>query len=76
VDRIFSLQDCSREQMLDQAKQQAVEKAIAAGAVPASIEVVDVEEVPLGYLPGNATRIRVKAVGDLRLEPDGHQAPR
>jgi N-methylhydantoinase A/oxoprolinase/acetone carboxylase beta subunit len=76
VDRISSLQDCSREQMLDQAKQQAVEKAIAAGAVPASIEVVDVEEVPLSYLPGNATRIRVKAVGDLRLAPDDHQALR
>jgi hypothetical protein len=25
--------------------------------------------VPLAYLPGNATRIRVKAVGDLTLLP-------
>jgi hypothetical protein len=30
--------------------------------------VVDFDEVPLPYLPGNATRIRCKAVGDLRLE--------
>ena len=29
------------------------------------VEIVDVEEVPLAYLPGNATRIMVKAVGDL-----------
>jgi hypothetical protein len=26
---------------------------------------MDIEEVPLAYLPGSATRIRVKAVGDL-----------
>jgi hypothetical protein len=28
---------------------------------------VDIEEVPLAYLPGNAIRIRVKAVGELSL---------
>jgi hypothetical protein len=27
--------------------------------------VVDVEDVPLAYLPGNATRVRVRVVGDL-----------
>jgi len=39
----------------------------AAGADPAAVRVVDFDEVPLPYLPGNATRIRCKAVGDLRL---------
>jgi hypothetical protein len=29
--------------------------------------VVDMEEIPLTYLPSNALRIRVKAVGDLYL---------
>ena len=38
------------------------------GAVPESVEIVEVEEIPLSYLPGNATRIRVKAVGTLALE--------
>ena len=28
---------------------------------------VDVEDVPLAYLPGNATRVRVKAVGELHV---------
>jgi hypothetical protein len=31
------------------------------------VHVVDVEEVPLTYLPSNAVRIRVKAVGDLAM---------
>ena len=64
-DRIFSLADLSRDQALDQAKQEASERAVNAGANAQSIEIVDVEEVPLAYLPGNATRIMVKAIGDL-----------
>jgi N-methylhydantoinase A/oxoprolinase/acetone carboxylase beta subunit len=65
TDRIFSLATMSRDEALAQAKQEAIDKAVAAGAVPASVEIVEVEEVPLAYLPGNATRIAVKAVGNL-----------
>ncbi len=64
-DRIFSLAELSRDDALDQAKGEASERAVNAGADAKSIEIVDVEEVPLAYLPGNATRIMVKAVGDL-----------
>lgn len=55
----------SRDDALALAKQEAVDKAVATGAVRETVEIVDVEEVPLAYLPGNATRIAVKAVGDL-----------
>ncbi len=65
-DRIFSLAELSRDEALDQAKQEASDRAVNAGAAAASVDIVDVEEVPLAYLPGNATRIMVKAVGDLR----------
>ena len=41
--------------------------AVAAGARAETIEVVDVEDVPLAYLPGNATRVRVKVVGELHV---------
>lgn len=64
-DRIFSLAEMTRDEALDQAKQEATDRAVNAGASADSIEIVDVEEVPLAYLPGNATRIMVKAVGDL-----------
>lgn len=67
VDRIFSLERLSREQALEQAKEEAVEKAVDAGASAETVHIVDVEEVPLAYLPSNATRIRVKAVGELEL---------
>jgi N-methylhydantoinase A/oxoprolinase/acetone carboxylase beta subunit len=67
VDRIFSLEAMSREEALCQAKEEAISKTVDAGANPATVEVVDVEEVPLAYLPGNATRIAVKSVGDLAI---------
>lgn len=65
VDRIFSLDKLSREEALEQARKEATDKAIAAGADPDSITLLDQEDVPLAYLPGNATRIHLKVVGDL-----------
>jgi N-methylhydantoinase A/oxoprolinase/acetone carboxylase beta subunit len=67
VDRVYALEGRSRAEALDEAKAEATEKAVAAGADPVTVQIVDVEDVPLTYLPGNATRIRVKAVGDLTL---------
>ena len=65
VDRIFSLDGKTREEALAEALKEATDKAIAAGARPDSIELLDQEDVPLAYLPGNATRIRLKVVGDM-----------
>jgi N-methylhydantoinase A/oxoprolinase/acetone carboxylase beta subunit len=68
VERVFSLDRLTRDAALDQAKNEAIDKAVAAGATPTSVRIVDVEDIPLPYIPGNATRIKVKAVGDLELE--------
>jgi N-methylhydantoinase A/oxoprolinase/acetone carboxylase beta subunit len=76
VDRIVALEGTTRDAALEAAKAEAVEKAVAAGAAEGSVRVVDVDDVPIAYLPGNATRIRVKAVGDLDLERVGVAAGR
>jgi N-methylhydantoinase A/oxoprolinase/acetone carboxylase beta subunit len=68
VERVVSLASLSRDDALEEAKAEAVSKAVAAGAVESTVRVVDVEEVGLAYLPGNATRIKVKVIGDLELE--------
>ncbi|MEV8015769.1 hydantoinase/oxoprolinase family protein [Streptomyces sp. NPDC086554] len=65
VDRVYQVPEGRRDSVLAGARDEAVERARAAGARPGSVRVVDIEEVPLAYLPGGATRIRVKAVGDL-----------
>jgi N-methylhydantoinase A/oxoprolinase/acetone carboxylase beta subunit len=67
VDRVYAIEPGRRDQVIDEAKQEAVDRAIAAGASPSSVRIVDFDEVPIPYLPGNATRIRAKAVGDLQL---------
>lgn len=67
VDRVYALAEISRDAALADAKERATEAAVAAGARRDSIEIVDVEDVPLAYLPGNATRVRVKAVGELHV---------
>ena len=65
VEKVYSLENMTREEALASARDEAREKAVTAGADPASVEIVEVEEVPLTYLPSNAVRVRIKAVGDL-----------
>ncbi|MEN9409244.1 MAG: hypothetical protein RL216_1218 [Pseudomonadota bacterium] len=67
VDRVYALADIGREQALEDARTRAIDAAVAAGAARHTVEIVDVEDVPLAYLPGNATRVRVKAVGELNV---------
>ena len=67
VDRIYSLETLSREAALADAENEARAKAVAAGALPRSIHVTEREDVPLAYLRGNATRVRVKVVGDMEF---------
>ena len=63
VDQIF--QDLSRDQAIARARQLAEEKAVEAGADPATLAVVEVEDLPLAYLPGNSLRTRVRVVGEI-----------
>ena len=65
-DRIFSLDGISRDDAVTAAKAEAETQAVEAGADAASVRIVEMDEIPLSYLPGNATRLRVKAVGDLQ----------
>ncbi|QQE80474.1 hydantoinase/oxoprolinase family protein [Alicyclobacillus sp. SO9] len=65
VDQIFMLGEAGRSAALAGAKAKAIELAIKAGADKDQVQVIEVEEVPLGYIPGNASRIRVKAAGPL-----------
>jgi N-methylhydantoinase A/oxoprolinase/acetone carboxylase beta subunit len=65
VDRIFQLGHDGRRGALEEARAEARERAIRAGADPDDVEIVEVEEIPLSYLTDPAVRIRVKAAGAL-----------
>jgi len=65
VDRIASLVGIDRAQMLETARRDAIARCVAGGADEGTVRVVDVEEIPLAYLPSNAVRVIVKTIGDL-----------
>ncbi|MDP2955753.1 MAG: hydantoinase/oxoprolinase family protein [Longimicrobiales bacterium] len=64
VDQVFS--GLGRERALAEAERIARSRAVEAGAAEATLSVVEAEDIPLAYLPGDALRVRVRVVGDAR----------
>jgi len=64
VDQIFT--DMERAKAIATARERAEANAIRAGALESSIKLVEMEDIPLAYLPGNSLRVRVRVVGDVR----------
>jgi hypothetical protein len=63
VDQVF--RNLGRETAIAKATEIATDRALGSGADAASIEVIEVEDLPLAYLPGDARRVRVRVVGNL-----------
>lgn len=65
VDKIYSYERLGREEAIYDAKCHAIKTAVEAGANEETVEIIDFDEVPLAYIPGNTVRLRVKAAGEL-----------
>ena len=65
IDRVFSYEEFSRDAALAEAKKHVIEKTRLAGADADKIEIVELEEIAMGYLPGHAVRVKAKAAGPL-----------
>jgi N-methylhydantoinase A/oxoprolinase/acetone carboxylase beta subunit len=63
VDQIF--QNLTREAAITEARRIAEQRAVSGGADSATLQVVEIEDLPLAYLPGNSLRVRVRVVGDI-----------
>jgi N-methylhydantoinase A/oxoprolinase/acetone carboxylase beta subunit len=63
VDQIF--QNLPRDAAIAEARRIAEQRAVSGGANAATLQVVEVEDLPLAYLPGNSLRVRVRVVGDI-----------
>ena len=64
-EQLIDYNEIPRDEALAKAKAEAVELAVSAGAVRETVEIVDAEDVPLQYYPGNTARVKIKAAGDL-----------
>ena len=67
TDKVYSYEQITREAAIESAKTDAINRAVDAGASEGSVEIIDFEEMPLAYMPGNAVRVRAKAAGELRV---------
>ncbi|WP_240197013.1 hydantoinase/oxoprolinase family protein [Nonomuraea lactucae] len=65
VDKILSLETLTKEQAVSQCRVEAIDKAVAAGADPDTVEIVELETVPVAYFAGVAIRVRVRAIGNV-----------
>ena len=63
MESIYKLDDISRKDAIENAKQNAINKAKDLGAKEDTINIINIEDIPLTYLPGNATLVKAKAVG-------------
>lgn len=64
---VYSRDDRGRSAAHDEVRGQAIERAIAAGADEATIEITEVDEIPISYLEDPIVRLRVKAVGEMMI---------
>ena len=69
LDQVF--QNMTRDQAIAEARRLAETRAVDAGADPATLKVVEVEDIPLAYLPGNSLRTRVRVVGSIAAARQG-----
>lgn len=65
VDRIVSGDAAARAQAARDAESLALQRAVLAGAVDATVRIVESEELPVAYLPGDFVRLRVQAIGEV-----------
>jgi len=65
VDRIFRLDGTDRASVLAGARDEARQRAVDAGADADRVRDLDLEEIQLAYLPGDAVRVRARAAGPL-----------
>ena len=65
IDHIYSYQKLSREQALADARQNVAGRVIQAGGDQDTLRFIDIDETALNYLPGEAVRVRAKAVANL-----------
>jgi hypothetical protein len=61
ADQVF--RDLTRDEAIAAARGIAEDRAVQAGAARDSLKTVDVEDMPIAYLPGNALRVRVRVAG-------------
>jgi len=70
VDQIISVTPSTREHAIESLRRETISRCATAGALAQSIEIIDIEEIPLAYLPAGSVRMQMRAVGNLDFSRD------
>ncbi len=65
VERMVNYSDVPREVIIERVSQEAMSRAVEAGADASTVRIADIEETTISYMAEGSTRLRVKAVGDV-----------
>jgi N-methylhydantoinase A/oxoprolinase/acetone carboxylase beta subunit len=65
VERMYDLNSQGREGALGEAKREAIAAAVSAGADANSVEIIDVQEMPMTHMRAGSVQIRIRAAGPL-----------
>jgi N-methylhydantoinase A/oxoprolinase/acetone carboxylase beta subunit len=65
VEKFYDVATLGRERALEIAKQEAIDAAVAAGAIPEAVEIVEVGELPMTHMKAGSVQVRVRAAGPL-----------
>lgn len=65
TDKLYDVATMGREAALAQAKQDASDLAVAAGAAPDTVNIIGIQELPMTHMQTGSVQIIVRAVGDL-----------
>lgn len=65
VNKVVDFSKTPRAKYLKEMKKKVIDHAIKQGAAINTVKIVDIEEVPLTYFPGNSFKLKIKAVGNL-----------
>ncbi len=68
VDKLYDFAALGRDTALKQAAAEARAAAVSAGAIEESVEIVDVVELPMTHMQSGAVRVKIRAVGSLKVE--------
>ena len=63
ADQVF--QGMTRTEAMAEAERVARARAVDAGADGGTLALVDIEDLPIAYLPGGAIRVRARVVGEI-----------
>jgi len=76
IEQIIAYDREPRAEAIERMRRDVTAQVVAAGGIAETVQIVEVDEVFLSYLPGRAAQLRVRAVGDLAGLPIDETATR